>query len=42
MAGYAAHLAGIVDQLSIQRCISVAHDFGGLFALTLARRIPIG
>lgn len=40
VAGYAAHLAGIVDQLGIQRVHLVAHDFGGPFALTWAAAHP--
>ncbi|MGH3676053.1 MAG: alpha/beta fold hydrolase [Mycobacterium sp.] len=30
---YAAHLAGVVEQLGIERAHLVAHDFGGPFAL---------
>jgi pimeloyl-ACP methyl ester carboxylesterase len=40
LAGYAAHLAGVVDQLGIDRVHLVAHDFGGPFALTWAAAHP--
>ena len=36
VAGYAAHLGGVIDQLGIERVHLVAHDFGGPFALTWA------
>lgn len=36
LAGYAAHLGGVIDQLGIERVHLVAHDFGGPFALTWA------
>jgi pimeloyl-ACP methyl ester carboxylesterase len=36
LAGYAAHLGGLIDQLGIERVHLVAHDFGGPFALTWA------
>jgi pimeloyl-ACP methyl ester carboxylesterase len=38
LAGYASHLAGVIDQLGLQRVHLVAHDFGGPFALTWAAR----
>ena len=34
IAGYAIHLAGLLDQLGIRRAHLVAHDFGGAWALT--------
>lgn len=40
VAGYAAHLAGVIDQLGITRVHLVAHDFGGPFALTWAAANP--
>ena len=40
LAGYAAHLAGVVAQLGIDRVHLVAHDFGGPFALTWAAANP--
>ncbi len=40
VGGYAAHLAGVVDQLGIRRVHLVAHDFGGAFALTWAAQHP--
>jgi pimeloyl-ACP methyl ester carboxylesterase len=40
VAGYANHLAGVIDQLGIERVHLVAHDFGGQFALTWATRHP--
>jgi pimeloyl-ACP methyl ester carboxylesterase len=36
VAGYASHLAAVIDQLGIERVHLVAHDFGGPFALTWA------
>ena len=36
LAGYAAHLGGVIEQLGIERVHLVAHDFGGPFALTWA------
>lgn len=36
LAGYASHLAGVIDQLGIERVHLVAHDFGGPMALTWA------
>ena len=36
VAGYAAFLGGVIDQLGIKRVHLVAHDFGGPFALTWA------
>lgn len=40
LAGYAAHLGGLVDQLGIRRVHLVAHDFGGPIALTWAAAHP--
>ena len=40
VASYSAHLAGVVDQLGITRVHLVAHDFGGMFALTWAAANP--
>ena len=40
VAGYALHLAGIIDSLGIQRVHLVAHDFGGPWALTYAAANP--
>jgi pimeloyl-ACP methyl ester carboxylesterase len=40
VAGYAAHLAGVIGQLRITRVHVVAHDFGGPFALTWAAANP--
>ncbi|MBV8290599.1 MAG: alpha/beta fold hydrolase [Mycobacterium sp.] len=40
LAGYAAHLGGVIDQLGINRVRVVAHDFGGPFALTWAAAHP--
>ena len=40
VAGYAAHLAGVLDQLGVDRVHLVAHDFGGPFALTWAAANP--
>ena len=40
VAGYAAHLAGVLDQLGVDRVHLVAHDFGGPFALTWAAAHP--
>ncbi len=36
LRGYAAHLAGVIAELGINRVHLVAHDFGGPFALTWA------
>lgn len=36
LAGYAAHLGGLIGQLGIERVHLVAHDFGGPIALTWA------
>ena len=36
LAGYAAHLGGVIEQLGVQRVHLVAHDFGGPMALTWA------
>jgi pimeloyl-ACP methyl ester carboxylesterase len=36
LAGYAAHLGGLIEQLGIERVHLVAHDFGGPIALTWA------
>jgi pimeloyl-ACP methyl ester carboxylesterase len=36
LAGYAAHLGGLIDQLGIERVHLVAHDFGGPIAMTWA------
>ncbi len=36
LAGYAAHLGGLTDQLGIRRVHLVAHDFGGPIAMTWA------
>jgi pimeloyl-ACP methyl ester carboxylesterase len=38
--GYAAHLAGLLDQLGVGRAHLVAHDFGGLWALQWAADHP--
>ncbi len=40
VAGYAAHLAGVIEQLDVERVHLVAHDFGGPFALTWAASHP--
>ncbi|MUL46652.1 alpha/beta hydrolase [Mycobacterium sp. CBMA293] len=40
LAGYAAHLGGLIDQLGIDRVHLVAHDFGGPMALTWAAENP--
>ena len=40
VAGYAAHLGGVIDQLGIQRVHLVAHDFGGPFALAWVAAHP--
>ncbi|MGZ4513722.1 MAG: alpha/beta fold hydrolase [Mycobacterium sp.] len=40
LAGYAAHLSGVIDQLDITRVHLVAHDFGGPFGLTWAAANP--
>jgi len=40
VAGYARHLAGVIDSLGIQRVHLVAHDFGGPWALTYAAAHP--
>src|SRR5262245_34176946 len=40
LAGYAAHLGGVIEQLGIERVHLVAHDFGGPFALTWAVANP--
>jgi pimeloyl-ACP methyl ester carboxylesterase len=40
LAGCAAHLGGVIDQLGIERVHLVAHDFGGPFALTWAAAHP--
>jgi pimeloyl-ACP methyl ester carboxylesterase len=40
LAGYAAHLAGVINQLGLERVHLVAHDFGGPFALTWAATHP--
>lgn len=40
LAGYAAHLGGLIDQLGIDRVHLVAHDFGGPMALTWAAAHP--
>src|SRR5262249_32335781 len=34
----ASHLAGVIDQLGLERVHLVAHDFGGPFALTWAAK----
>jgi pimeloyl-ACP methyl ester carboxylesterase len=38
--GYAAHLAGVLDQLGIRRAHLVMHDFGGPWGLAWAVRHP--
>ncbi|MGV9835767.1 alpha/beta fold hydrolase [Nocardia niigatensis] len=40
VAGYARHLAGVIDVLGIKRVHLVAHDFGGPWALTYAAAHP--
>ena len=40
LAAYGAHLGGLIDQLGIDAVHLVAHDFGGLFALTWAAANP--
>lgn len=40
IAGYANHLAGLVDQLGIKRVHLVTHDFGGPWAMTWAVQHP--
>jgi pimeloyl-ACP methyl ester carboxylesterase len=40
LAGYAAHLAGVINQLGLERVHLVAHDFGGPFALKWAATHP--
>jgi pimeloyl-ACP methyl ester carboxylesterase len=40
IASYTAHLAGVIDSLSLERVHLVAHDFGGPFALTWAAANP--
>ncbi|OBI57346.1 alpha/beta fold hydrolase [Mycobacterium sp. E787] len=40
LAGYAAHLGGLIDRLGIARVHLVAHDFGGPIALTWAATHP--
>ncbi len=40
LAGYAAHLGGLIDRLGIARVHLVAHDFGGPIALTWAAAHP--
>lgn len=40
ISGYAAHLAGVLDQLGVQRAHVVAHDFGGPWALAWAVSHP--
>lgn len=40
IGGYAAHLAGVLDQLGIRRVHLVAHDFGGGWALAWAVQYP--
>jgi len=40
LAGYAAHLGGLIDQLDLDRVHLVAHDFGGPMALTWAAANP--
>jgi pimeloyl-ACP methyl ester carboxylesterase len=36
VAGYAAHLGGLLDELGVKRAHLVAHDFGGPWSLTWA------
>lgn len=40
VAGYAAHLGGLLDQLGVNRAHLVAHDFGGPFSLAWAAGHP--
>lgn len=40
VAGYAAHLGGLLDQLGVNRAHVVAHDFGGPFSLAWAAGHP--
>lgn len=40
IAGYADHLAGVLDALEVRRAHLVAHDFGGPWALAWAARHP--
>ena len=40
LAGYAAHLAGVINQLGLKRVHLVAHDFGGPFAIKWAATHP--
>lgn len=40
VAGYAAHLGRVIDQLGIERVHLVAHDFGGPWSLTWAASNP--
>ncbi len=40
LAGYAAHLGGLIYQLDLDRVHLVAHDFGGPMALTWAAANP--
>lgn len=40
VAGYATHLAGVLDQLNVKRAHLVLHDFGGAFGLTWAAARP--
>ena len=40
VAGYARHLAGVLDQLGVQRAHLVLHDFGGAWGLAWAAQHP--
>ena len=40
VAGYAKHLAGLLDQLEVRRAHLVLHDFGGGFGLRFAASHP--
>jgi pimeloyl-ACP methyl ester carboxylesterase len=40
VAGYAQHLAGVLDQLGVERAHLVLHDFGGPWGLEWAARDP--
>ncbi len=40
VAGYARHLAGVIDQLAVPRVHLVLHDFGGGFGLRWAAEHP--
>jgi pimeloyl-ACP methyl ester carboxylesterase len=40
VAGYARHLAGVLDQLGVQRAHLVLHDFGGVWGLAWAAQHP--